>query len=215
MSRRLVLKYDIFEDIKSDPNVKHGMIVETLGFDSVGDGFSATYKVLSTSIDNSFNSDNGDVRIRTGLYARPIKLAEVDDILSTIQGKITEINDILDDFNADVEIINQLSERIHAIETVINDYATKEDLNSAVTDINNSLDAMSTKIDNDRYEVINYVNDTYSEAIENIGNNLKANEAVNEIDLTGECGVKIIRHYNGLKSIVISSKYNTEESEGW
>jgi len=214
MSRRLVLKYDIFEDIKNDPNVKHGMIVDTLGFDSVGDGFSATYQVISTSIDNSFDSTKGDVRIRSGLYARPIKLADVDDILATIQGKIAEINDILDNFNSDVEIISQLSERIHAIENVINNYATKEDLNNTVNDINNSINNLNTKIDNDRYEVIDYVNRTYSEAIENIGNNLKANDAVNEIDLTGECGVKIIRHYNGLKSIVISSKYNTEESEG-
>ena len=206
MSRRLVLKYDIFDDIKNDPDVKHGMVVETLGFDTIGDGFSATYRVISTSVDNSFDSSKGDIRIRSGLYARPVKLAEVDDIIDTIQGKITEINDILDDFGGDVAIINQLSARIHAIEEVINDYATINYVDSKIDDVN-------TSIDNMRNELRNYSDSTTNTMLGTFRNDIKNNTISDEIDLSDRCGVKIVRYTNGIKNIIITSNYNTE-SEG-
>lgn len=206
MSQRLVLKYDIFDDIKNDLDVKHGMVVETLGFDTVGDGFSATYKVISTSVDNSFDSSKGDIRIRSGLYARPVKLAEIDDIVDTIQGKIAEINDILDDFGGDVAIINQLSARIHAIEQVINDYATINYVDDKIDDVNNSMDDM-------RNELRNYSDDATDTKLDILRDELKDNNISDEIDLSDRCGVKIVRYTNGIKNIIITSKYNTE-SEG-
>lgn len=206
MSQRLVLKYDIFDDIKNDPDVKHGMVVETLGFDTIGDGFSATYRVLSTLVDNSFDSSKGDIRIRSGLYARPVKLAEVDDIVDAIQGKITEINDILDDFSGDVAIINQLSTRIHAIEEVINDYATINYVDSKIDDVNNSIDDI-------RNELRDYSDNATDTKLDILRNDLKDNNISDEIDLSDRCGVKIVRYANGIKNIIITSKYNTE-SEG-
>ena len=206
MSQRLVLKYDIFDDIKNDPDVKHGMVVETLGFDTIGDGFSATYRVISTSVDNSFNPSNGDVRIRSGLYARPVKLAEIDDIVDTIQGKIAEINDILDDFSGDAEVINQLSSRIHAVEEVINDYATITYVDDKINDVNTSMDDM-------RNELMNYSDNATDTKLDTLRNDIKDNNISDEIDLSDRCGVKIVRYANGIKNIIITSNYNTE-SEG-
>jgi hypothetical protein len=89
-TRNIAITFDTVSDMINDKDIKLGMVVQTLGKNSVNDNYGATYKIVSNP-DGNVGTNNYALKKKPLLKAIRINSTSVEERIKTSESSITNL----------------------------------------------------------------------------------------------------------------------------
>lgn len=216
MSKIVLMTYDTVDDLQRDTTVAPGMTVKTLGYNYVGDGRAATYKIFS-----EFERKNSPAYIQLaveGMFAIPIKENDSEQIIIDITTDMANLEHDIEinrqniaDIAEDVSVIRgkefNIESRLNDVEENMADVSRNlGGVESSISTINNSITGLNNADNMIRSDIMSLNN-----SISDIRNTILNPTITNSLDLRNIIGVTFGKNINNIKTAFVKTKKEREE----
>lgn len=204
--------YDTLTDMINDIEfLKAGMVVITLGKDTINDGHGSSYKIISNKSETHISENIISLAGNSRYHAEEINASVVADDVSKLSNALSKTNS---NVKTNTENIERISNVVTELGTSIgNTSKALQNVSTEVTETSEKVTANETEIANVKKSVTK-AEQTASDSVTALMDSVQSCEILSVINALNIAGIKIACLANGQKAIVVTginpSATNTE-----